>query len=88
MSSPCAKCKHLLKLDEPVFDPDYPRIAYYYGCGYAVVPPPMFSMQSGRSMLWSADGEVDENKKMLLISNIETSTSYAFEPRDPVIVSQ
>lgn len=88
MSSPCSKCRFLRTLPAPVYEPEFPRIVYEHGCGYSVVPPPMFQIQSGRSMLWSADKDATQDQKMLIFSNIETTTCYVFEGRDPDTAAQ
>ena len=88
MASPCAKCKFLIDLDRVLSDPDYPQVSYSHGCGYPMVPPPMLQIQSGRSMIWSPDDAATEEQKMLVFSNIETTTCYAFEPRNEGTTAQ
>lgn len=53
-----------------------------------MVPPPMLQIQSGRSMIWSPDDAATDEQKMLVFSNIETTTCYAFEPRDEGTTAQ
>lgn len=80
MSSACINCSYLRNIsDKPVKDPNYPAITYYYGCGYQEVPPPMFFQQSGRYMFWHEDPDIDDAQKMLLFTNINTTSCSKFE---------